>query len=82
MSDVASQLDLPLDEDYKLDTMLKAGIVPQEVPVAGMLDSSDPTDLSNQGVGDVMFNRLCAVVDENKPAPAVSEPAPSQQTTE
>lgn len=82
VSDVASQLDLPLDEDYKLETMLKAGIVPQEVPVTGLLDSADPTDLANQGVGDSILSRLDESLPHSEPAPVVSEPAPSLQSTE
>lgn len=73
--DYAKSINLPKDEDYQLRDMLKAGQLPEEVPVSGMLDSQDPTDLSNQGVGDVIFDRLASQVKSNEPAPA-PEPAP------
>lgn len=73
--DYAKSINLPNDEDYQLRDMLKAGQIPQEVPVSGMLDSQDPTDLSNQGVGDAIFDQLASQVKSNEPAPA-PEPAP------
>lgn len=75
VSDYSKSFNLPSDEEYQLRDMLKAGQIPQEVPVSGMLDSQDPTDLSNQGVGDAIFDRLASQVKSNEPAPA-PEPAP------
>lgn len=77
--DYAKSLNLPKDEDYQLRDMLKAGQIPQEVPVSGMLDSQDPTDLSNQGVGDAIFDKLASQVKEPAPEPAPSvEPSNAQ----
>lgn len=73
----AKSLGMPKDEDYQLRDMLKAGQIPQEVPVRGMLDSQDPLDLSNAGVGDAIFDELSAQVKSLEPAPAPAEPAPS-----
>lgn len=39
-----SQLDMPTSDEYSLDTMLKNGDVPREVPVAGILNPSDSSD--------------------------------------
>ena len=76
VEDYAKSLGLPKDEDYQLRDMLAAGRVPEEVNVRGMLDSQDPTDLSNVGVGDAMFEQLSSQVKEPaKPA----EPAPSNE---
>lgn len=72
--DYAKTAALPKDEDYQLRDMLKAGQIPQEVPVHGMLDSNDPTDLSNQGVGDAILDQLSSQVKSVEPA---VEPAPS-----
>ena len=79
VEDYALSLGLPRDEDYKLRDMIAAGRIPEEVPVSGMLDSHDPTDLSNVGVGDAIFSKLSSAVDASapadKPAPASSVPA-------
>lgn len=77
--DVAKAANLPKDEEYLLRDMLAAGQLPQEVPVHGMLDSQDPLDLSNAGVGDAMFDKLSSEVKSNEPAPAPAEPAPGNQ---
>lgn len=70
-SEYAKTLQLPNDDDYKLEVMLRNGVVPEEVPVSGVLDSKDPLDLSNRGVADAMFDRLA----ESVPAEPVSVPA-------
>lgn len=70
----AKTLNLPSDDEYQLRDMLKAGQIPQEVPVSGLLDSQDPTDLRNQGVGDRIFDELSSQVKSQEPA---SEPASS-----
>lgn len=80
--DYAAGLDMPATRDYKLETMLAAGIVPQEVPTTGLLDSADPLDRSNDGLGTAILDRLDAALPHPEPAPAVSEPAPSPQSTE
>lgn len=56
--DYAKSLGLPTSEEYKLETMLRAGHVPEVVPVSGMLDNPDPTALENVGVGDKLFDKL------------------------
>lgn len=71
--DYSRSLGLPNDSDYQLRDMLKSGNVPKEVDVHGMLDSKDPLDLKNQGVADVVMDRLNP---EPEPAPA-PEPTPS-----
>ena len=73
--DYAGSLDMPITSDYKLETMLRNGIVPEEVPCSGLLDSQDPTDLQNQGLGAAGFDKLAGIVDsvpasEPEPAPA------------
>lgn len=68
----AKTLGMPKDEDYQLKDMLAAGVMPEEVNVRGMLDSSDPTDLSNAGVGDAILDQLASQV-KNEPAVS-SEP--------
>lgn len=76
VEEYAKSLGLPKDEDYQLRDILASGRMPEEVDVRGMLDSQDPTDLSNVGVGDVMFEQLSSQVKEPaKPA----EPAPSNE---
>lgn len=89
ITELSETLQMPKDEDYKLETMLRNGIVPEEVPVTGILDSPDPLDLSNQGVSDAMFRTLSEQVGDKKPVEAVSEPvavvsptAPDTQPTE
>lgn len=77
VSDYAEQLMLPCDEDYKLQDMIASGNIPQEVPVAGILDSNDPCDISNVGVTESLFNKLSSEVD-NK----VSEPSSSPSAAE
>lgn len=77
----AKSLALPKDEDYQLRDMIASGNIPQEVPVSGMLDSNDPLDLSNAGVGDRMLERLQSQVKEPEPAPA-SEPNPQPSNVE
>lgn len=66
----AKSLALPKDEDYQLRDMIASGVIPEEVPVSGMLDSNDPLDLSNAGVGDRMFEHLQSQVKDPEPAPA------------
>lgn len=56
--DYAKSLGLPTSEEYKLETMLRAGHVPEVVPVSGMLDNPDPTALENQADVVGMFNDL------------------------
>lgn len=77
----AKSLALPKDEDYQLRDMIASGNIPQEVPVSGMLDSNDPLDLSNAGVGDQIFDRLSSQVKEPAPAPA-PEPNPQPSNVE
>lgn len=72
--DYAKSIALPSDDEYQLRDMINAGQIPQEVPVHGMLDSNDPTDLSNQGVGDAILDQLSSQVKSEEPA---VEPAPS-----
>lgn len=84
--DYAETIEMPTTEDYRLEVMLRNGIIPKEVPCSGLLDSQDPTDLQNQGVEDTLFDRLSSVVDAqeaaSKPAQAVSKPETEQHTTE
>lgn len=68
--DYAKQLGLPTSEEYKLETMLRAGHVPEVVPVSGMLDNPDPTALDNQADVTGMFNDLRSM----EPAPVVESP--------
>lgn len=85
VSELDEQVDMPLDEDYKLETMLKNGIIPEEVPVSGLLDSSDPLDLSNAGVADAAFSQLSSIAERSaapEPAPVAPEPAPSSSPAE
>lgn len=76
VDDYAKSLGLPKDEDYQLRDMIASGRIPEEVPVSGVLDSNDPLDLSNVGVGDSIFEKLAAEVDSKSSKPA-SEPAPT-----
>ncbi len=76
LSEYAGDLLLPSDSDYKLGDMIASGNIPQEVPVSGMLDSSDPLDLSNAGVGDAILGKLTSIVDSQKTQPT-PEPTPS-----
>lgn len=71
--DYSKTLNLPTDDEYQLQDMIKAGQIPEEVPVSGMLNSQDPTDLSNQGVSDAIFDQLASQVKEPaaEPAPVV-----------
>lgn len=68
--DYAKQLGLPTSEEYKLEAMLRAGHVPEAVPVSGMLDNPDPTSLDNQFDLSAGFAQL----QDMEPAPA-AEPA-------
>lgn len=80
VDDYAKSLGLPRDEDYQLRDMIAAGRIPEEVPVSGMLDSNDPTDLSNIGREDAIMQRLTDDVDsrsQKQPSKPVSEPAPA-----
>ena len=80
VDDYAKSLGLPKDEDYQLRDMIASGKIPEEVPVSGMLDSNDPLDLSNAGVGDAIFDRLTSDVDsrtQKQPSKPASEPAPT-----
>lgn len=61
--DYAQRLGLPHDEDYQLRDMIAAGRIPEEVPVSGLLNSNDPTDIQNVGRGDAMFDRLQDAVE-------------------
>jgi hypothetical protein len=82
VDDYAKSLGLPRDEDYQLRDMIAAGRIPEEVPVSGILDSNDPTDLSNVGRGDAVFGRLAADVDsrsQKQLSKPVSEPAPTPE---
>lgn len=77
----AKSLGLPDSDHYQLRDMLAAGIMPKEVSVSGMLDSSDPTDLRNVGAVDSLLSQL----PENEPAvsaAAVSEPEPTNSPSE
>lgn len=72
VEDYSKSIKLPADEDYQLRDMIASGNIPGEVPVSGILDSSDPTDLSNQGVGDAILDQLTTQVKEPaKPATVV-----------
>lgn len=75
IQDYAEELGMPRSEDYMLRDMIASGHIPGEVPMVGMLDSHDPLDLRNAGVGDAIFDRLSQEVDKNTPKP-VSEPSP------
>lgn len=81
VEDYAKSLALPKDEDYQLRDMIASGVIPEEVPVSGMLDSNDPLDLSNAGVGDQIFDRLSSQVKEPASAPA-PEPNPQPSNVE
>lgn len=76
VDDYAKSLGLPKDEDYQLRDMIASGKIPEEVPVSGMLDSHDPTDLANVGVGESLFGKLSSEVEKNASEPS-SEPAPT-----
>lgn len=76
VDDYANRLGLPRDEDYQLRDMIASGRIPEEVPCTGMLDSNDPLDSSNFGVGDAILDKLSHEVD-SKASAAVSEPAPT-----
>lgn len=76
VEDYSRNLGLPRDEDYQLRDMIASGRIPEEVPVAGILDSNDPTDLSNVGVGTALFDKLSSEVEKSG-SNAVSDPAPA-----
>ena len=75
IADYAEELGLPADENYQLRDMLAQGVVPEEVPVRGMLDSTDTLDLSNAGVEDALFNKVSKVVNASKKTVKPVEPA-------
>lgn len=75
VEDYAKSCALPKDEDYQLRDMIASGNIPEAVPVSGMLDSNDPLDLSNAGVGDRIFDKLSGEVESRKPAAAPAAPA-------
>jgi hypothetical protein len=79
--DYAKSLGLPKSEDYQLRDMLAAGQFPEKVNVSGMLDSQDPTDPQNDGLGTALFDKLSDSVEEPAPVPA-SEPAPEPAPVE
>lgn len=74
VEDYSKSIKLPADEDYQLRDMIASGNIPCEVPVSGILDSSDPTDLSNQGVGDAILDQLTSQVKEPAKPASVVEP--------
>lgn len=79
VEDYSKVLGLPRDEDYQLRDMIASGRIPDEVPVSGILDSNDPTDLQNIGREDAIMERLTADVDsraQRQPSTPVSTPAP------
>ena len=85
VEDYAKSLGLPKDKDYQLRDMIASGRIPEEVPVSGILDSNDPLDLSNVGVGDQIFYRLSQQVDSKSaaaPAAASSANEPNNPPTE
>lgn len=81
VEDYSKKLGLPKDEDYQLRDMIASGRIPEEVPVSGMLNSNDPLDLSNKGVGDAIFSKLAETVD-SKPAGGSSAASPTDTPSE
>lgn len=77
----AKRLGMPKDEDYQLRDMIASGRIPEEVPVGGMLNSNDPLDLSNSGVGDAILSQLSEKVD-SKPAGGSAAAAPVDTPSE
>lgn len=77
VDEYSQSLMLPHDEDYLLRDMIASGNIPQEVPVAGILDSNDPCDIKNVGVTESLFNQLSSEVEKK-----VSEPSPSPSSAE
>lgn len=85
VEDYAESLGLPADEDYQLRDMIRSGNIPEEVPVAGILNSNDPLDLSNQGEGSAIFDRLASEVasrEQKQPSQPVSTPEPTTTPSE
>ena len=76
--EIAEEVGMPADENYQLRDMLAQGIVPEEVPVRGMLDSADALDLSNAGVEETLFNKVSSVVNASKKSAKPAEPAPAK----
>lgn len=81
VEEYAKRLGMPKDENYQLRDMIASGRIPEEVPVSGMLNSNDPLDLSNAGVGDAIFDQLSEKVD-SKSAAAASAAAPADTPSE
>lgn len=71
--DYAESLGLPTSEEYKLEEMLRAGHVPEVVPVSGMLDNPDPTALENQADVQGMFADLKSMEPAPTPEPSKTE---------
>ena len=80
ISDSSLVKQMPKDSDYLLRDMIKAGQIPEEVPVHGMLNSQDPTDLSNQGVPEAILDRLSVEVS-SEPQKSASEPVSTPEPT-
>lgn len=71
--DVAKELGMPKDENYKLETMLRSGNIPQEVPVSGMLDRTDALD--NISLASQSIDKLIEIRKSSKDT-AVTDPTP------
>lgn len=71
--DYAESLGLPTSEEYKLEEMLRAGHIPEAVPVSGMLDNPDPTALENQADVQGMFADFKSMEPAPEPEPSKTE---------
>lgn len=76
LSEYAETLGLPTDDQYQLRDMLKAGFVPEEINVHGMLDNPDPSDTETR---DSLLDRLFAASPKSDVKP---EPQAVQQAAE
>lgn len=78
--DVAERLALPCTDEYQLRDMLKAGVLPQEVPVSGILDSTDPTDPQNVGAAGSLYSSLAdRLPKDSEPSQPVTPVTPDVQ---
>lgn len=75
-TEYAKKEGLPSSEDYKLETMLAAGVVPEDVPVRGLLDSHDSLDHVDKI--DDAYLQLSESVPSKEPIKA-PEPTPTNE---
>lgn len=70
----SDSLGLPMDKDFKLDAMLKAGLNPKQVNISGMLKDEH---FDGDGFVESQFNKLRELEPDkplDTPAPVDGEP--------